>query len=103
MRPYPAVARGARVALVAPAGPLKIPADLDRAADNARALGWEPVVGPHARAKKMYFAGADEERLADLNDALRDDSIDAVWCLRGGYGAMRLLEGVDYDALRRRP
>jgi len=42
-------------------------------------------------------------RLADLNAALRDDSIDAVWCLRGGYGAMRLLETVDYDALRRRP
>src|SRR5881628_2263866 len=103
MRPYPAVASGARVALVAPAGPLTIPADLDRAVDNARALGWEPVVGTHARAKKMYFAGADKERLADLNDALRDDSTDAVWCLRGGYGAMRLLEGVDYAALSRRP
>jgi muramoyltetrapeptide carboxypeptidase len=103
MRPYPAITPGARVALVAPAGPLRIPADLDRAIDNARRLGWEPVVGEHARAKKMYFAGADEERLADLNGALHDDSIDAVWCLRGGYGAMRLLEGVDYEALRRRP
>jgi muramoyltetrapeptide carboxypeptidase len=103
MRPYPALTPGARVALVAPAGPLRIPGDLDRAVDNARRLGWEPVVGEHARAKKMYFAGADEVRLADLNGALRDDSIDAVWCLRGGYGAMRLLEGVDYDALRRRP
>jgi muramoyltetrapeptide carboxypeptidase len=103
MRPYPALKPGARVALVAPAGPLRIPTDLDRAVENARTLGWEPVVGAHARAKKMYFAGADDERLADLNEALRDDTMDAVWCLRGGYGAMRLLEGVDYDALRRRP
>jgi muramoyltetrapeptide carboxypeptidase len=103
MRPYPAIPAGARVALVAPAGPLKIPADLDRAIENVRTFGWEPVVGANARARHLYFAGTDDERLADLNTAFRDDSIDAVWCLRGGYGAMRLLAGVDYDALRRRP
>jgi muramoyltetrapeptide carboxypeptidase len=103
MRPYPALAPGARVALVAPAGPLRIPVDLDRAMQNARRLGWEPVVGEHARAREMYFAGLDALRLADMNTALRDDSIDAVWCLRGGYGAMRLLEALDYDALRRHP
>src|SRR5438093_4906354 len=103
MRPYPRLEAGARVALVAPAGPLRIPIDLDRAMDNARTLGWERVIGEHVRAKKMYFAGADEERLSDLNAAIRDDSIDAVWCLRGVYGAMGLLEGVDYSALRRRP
>ena len=103
MRSYPAIIPGARVALVAPAGPLKLPADLDRAIENVRSLGWEPVVGEHARSRHLYFAGTDDDRLADLNAALRDDDIDAVWCLRGGYGAMRLLEGVDYDALRRRP
>src|SRR5437867_1617106 len=103
MRSYPAITPGARVALVAPAGPLKLPADLDRAIENVRALGCEPVVGEHARSRHFYFAGTDDDRLADLNGALRDDDIDAVWCLRGGYGAMRLLEGVDYDALRRRP
>lgn len=103
MRPYPALTPGARVALVAPAGPLRIPADLDRAVANAQKLGWEPVLGEHVREREMYFAGLDAKRLADLNGALRDDSVDAVWCLRGGYGAMRLLEGIDYDALRRRP
>lgn len=103
MRPYPILAAGARVALVAPAGPLKLPADLDRALANAATLGWEPVVAEHARERHTYFAGMDEQRLGDLNRALRDDTIDAVWCLRGGYGAMRLLEGVDYAALKRRP
>jgi muramoyltetrapeptide carboxypeptidase len=71
--------------------------------ENARKMGWEPVVGAHARDRHFYFAGADAGRLEDFNAALRDDTVDAVWCLRGGYGAMRLLEGVDYDALRRRP
>ena len=103
MHPYPKLASGARVALVAPAGPLRLPNDLERATGNARTLGWEPVVGEHAREKHFYFAGADDERLHDFNSALRDDNIDAIWCLRGGYGAMRLLEGIDYAALKRRP
>ena len=103
MRPYPSVTPGARVALIAPAGPLSLPADIDRAMANARTLGWEPVIGEHAREKHTYFAGHDDERLSDLNTALRDDSIAVLWCLRGGYGAMRLLEGVDYAALRNTP
>jgi muramoyltetrapeptide carboxypeptidase len=98
----PALAPGARVALVAPAGPLSAD-DVARAAANARAFGWEPAVGRHALDRADYFAGRDADRLADLNAALADPAVDAVWCLRGGYGAMRLLDGVDYAALARRP
>jgi muramoyltetrapeptide carboxypeptidase len=103
MRSYSPLAPRARVALVAPAGPLKLPIDLDRALENAEKLGWEPVVGNNAKSRHTYFAGTDAERLADLNHALRDDTIDGVWCLRGGYGAMRLLQSLDFDALRSRP
>ena len=99
----PVLTAGARVALVAPAGPLRGEEDLARAIGNVRALGWEPVVGAHALARHGYFAGGDENRLADLNAALADPAIDGIWCLRGGYGTMRLLDGVDYAALRRRP
>ncbi|HEU4628400.1 MAG TPA: LD-carboxypeptidase [Gemmatimonadaceae bacterium] len=99
----PSLAPGARVALVAPAGPLSGPEDVERGAANARALGWEPAVGRYVLARHGYLAGGDEERLADLQWALRDASIDGVWCLRGGYGTMRLLDALDYDALRRRP
>ncbi len=100
---YPTVGAGARVALIAPAGPISIPKDLDRARRNAKTLGWDVVLGDNVREKEGYFAGSDEERLADLNAAIRDDTIDAIWCLRGGYGAMRLLDGLDYDTLKRRP
>lgn len=103
MRPHPPIKPGSRVALVAPAGPLRVPTDLDKALENARAFGWEAVVGKNARERHAYFAGTDEERLSDFNAALRDDSIAAIWCLRGGYGAMRLLEGVDFAALKRKP
>jgi muramoyltetrapeptide carboxypeptidase len=99
----PRLSRGSRIALVAPAGPLLERDDIHRAAALCRALDYEPVVAPNAGAHYGYFAGADADRLADLNAALRDPAIDAVWCIRGGYGVTRILDGVDFDALVRRP
>ena len=99
----PTLAPGARVALVAPAGPLRDQQDLDRSIANVSSFGWVAVPGDNVLERDGYLAGSDDHRLADLNRFLRDDSIDAIWCIRGGYGAMRLLEAVDYDALSRRP
>ncbi len=50
-----------------------------------------------------YLAGDDDERLTELNHYLRSDDIDAFFFARGGYGAMRILDGVDYDAIRANP
>jgi muramoyltetrapeptide carboxypeptidase len=97
------LAAGARVALVAPAGPLVESEELPRARENARALGWETFVAPHATDRLGYLAGEDRDRLDDINHALRDPKIDALWCLRGGYGIIRILPGIDYDALDRSP
>lgn len=97
------LAAGARVALVAPAGPLRKPEELPRAQQNARTLGWDAVVTPHATDQLGYLAGEDRDRLDDINHALRDPNIDALWCLRGGYGMIRILPGIDYDALSSSP
>jgi muramoyltetrapeptide carboxypeptidase len=94
---------GAHVALLAPAGPLQKPEDLPRAQENTRTLGWEPIVGQHAREREGYLAGHDRERLNDLNRAIRDPKIEAIWCIRGGYGMIRILDKIDYDALSRTP
>ncbi|MBA3890067.1 MAG: LD-carboxypeptidase [Gemmatimonadaceae bacterium] len=99
----PRLAAGARVALIAPAGPLAGDDDLDRAVEQSRALGWEPLIGDHAAGRHTYFSGDDAQRLHDLNAAIAHDAIDGIWCLRGGYGVMRLLDGIDYDMLRRHP
>ena len=98
----PALAPGARVALVAPAGPLA-PGAVDRAVERVRSWGFEPVVGGSARGRHGYLSAPDETRVADLNAVLRDAAVDAVWCLRGGYGTMRILDDVDWEALLRRP
>jgi muramoyltetrapeptide carboxypeptidase len=103
MRLPPPLAAGSRVALVAPSGPLLDATDLDRAIENTHSFGWEAVVGDHVRERDGYLAGNDESRRADLNRFAADESIDAIWCIRGGYGAMRLLNSLDYTAWRDRP
>ncbi|MDX2191733.1 MAG: LD-carboxypeptidase [Gemmatimonadales bacterium] len=99
----PLLAPGARVALVAPAGPLLELDDVRRAEELVRALGWEPVTAANASNRWLWFAGTDDDRLNGLNAALRAATIDAIWCLRGGYGMTRILDRVDFAALRRRP
>jgi muramoyltetrapeptide carboxypeptidase len=94
---------GSRIALIAPAGPLLERDDLIRAQALCRALGYEPQLGTNAYKRHGYLAGTDDERLADLNAALADPEISAIWCIRGGYGSIRLLDRVDYTALSRHP
>ena len=99
----PRLGPGARVALVAPAGPLRDEGDLERAVSNVRSFGWEAVPGRAVMQRDGYFAGPDAARAADLNRALEDKTIDAIWFLRGGYGCTRILSEINYEAIKRRP
>jgi hypothetical protein len=75
--------------MVCPSGPLGTPHELERAVANAESLGWRVSVGEHALARTGYLAGDDAQRADDFVRAMLDDEIDGIWCLRGGYGAMR--------------
>jgi muramoyltetrapeptide carboxypeptidase len=99
----PRLIAGNRVALVSPAGPPLDRDDLTRAEALCRALGYDPVLGKSAYARHGYMAGTDEERLRDLNGALADPTIHAIWCIRGGYGSLRLLDQVNYTEMARQP
>jgi muramoyltetrapeptide carboxypeptidase len=99
----PLLAAGAHVALVSPAGPFRDDAELDRARANVERFGWEPVVMTNARARDGYLAGSDEQRARDINSAIADPDIQAIWCLRGGYGAMRILDALDYAGMQESP
>ena len=101
LRP-PRLAAGKRVALIAPAGPVT-EERVQGALARCGALGLEPVLGASARERTAYFAGPDPLRAADLQAAIDDRAIDAIWALRGGYGAMRLLPSVSFAPLRARP
>lgn len=96
LAPCPA---GARVAIVAPAGPIGAER-LARGCDLLRSLGLEPVVARHVLGPATgYLAAGDRQRAADLEEAWLDPGIHAVLCARGGYGSARLLELVDWAKL----
>jgi muramoyltetrapeptide carboxypeptidase len=100
---HPNVLRaGDAVALVSPAGPLS-ESRVQAAVQELTSWGLRPRVYPHALDTHSFYAGTDEHRVADLNDALADPEIRAVLCNRGGYGAQRILAHIDYDAVRRDP
>lgn len=101
----PALRPRDRVAVVAPGGPLTgdEASDLDRGIGVLRAWGLHPVIMPHVHAQHGHLAGTDEQRLADLNEALTDRWFRGVFVARGGYGTTRILDGVDWDALVRDP
>lgn len=93
---------GARIAVVSPSGP--VTADrLDAGLDVLRGWGLEPVEAPHAREihpELDYLAGTDEARARDLQEAWCDPAVDAVICARGGYGVHRMVDLVDWAAMR---
>jgi muramoyltetrapeptide carboxypeptidase len=99
----PRLREGSRVALVAPAGPMA-PERVDIALQRCHDYGLQPVLGAAARGRHgAYLAASDEERLHDLQQAIDDPDIGAVWALRGGYGTMRLLAGLDLARLAASP
>lgn len=100
----PPLQAGDKIAVVAPSGPAD-PVRLERGCSVLRGLGLDVVVGEHAldRAPLRYLAGSDADRAADLQDAWCDPRIAAVLCARGGYGAARVLDHLDWAALRETP
>ncbi len=84
---------GARLAIVAPSGPF----DRERFEAGLAVLRSRYEVGfdEGIFSRTGYFAGADERRLEELREAIRSPEIDAIVCARGGYGATRLLPGLE--------
>ena len=66
-------------------------------------LGFKAVIDDTCRAQYGYLSGTDAERAAAVNRMFADDRVDAVVCMRGGYGVHRMLDGVDFDVIRRNP
>ncbi|MGW8948993.1 S66 peptidase family protein [Streptomyces sp. NPDC055709] len=98
----PRLVPGDRIAVVSPSGP--VPAErLEAGLDILRGWDLEPVVMPHVldeHPRLGYLAGADEARARDLEQAYVDPSVSAVMCARGGYGAQRMVDLVDWAAIR---
>lgn len=65
--------------------------------------GYKVKLSKHVLDNYNGYAGCDDDRAEDLNDFFKDDEVDAVVCSRGGYGAVRILDRLDYDAIKNNP
>ncbi|MFH6770477.1 LD-carboxypeptidase [Gaetbulibacter aestuarii] len=100
----PYLKQGDTVAIVAPSGILKNKEhDIDLAERLLRSWGLHPVLGENLFSKDHHFAGTDAERTEDFQKALDDPSIKAIWCARGGYGSVRILDHLDWTTFKKHP
>jgi len=95
---------GDTVAIVAPSGILKSrEGEIQQAIALLNKWGLNAKLGDNVFNKANHFAGTDQERCEDFQNALDDSSISAIWCARGGYGTVRILDKLDYSKFRKEP
>ncbi len=94
--------KGDTVALIAPASSAPHEA-LQKAIKSIEFFDLVPKLYPSCISKQGYLAGCDSVRASDLNNAFCDPAVQGIFCLRGGYGTMRLLNLLDYDRIRKNP
>jgi muramoyltetrapeptide carboxypeptidase len=98
----PPTGPGDRIGVAALSGPVD-PQRLERGLDELRALGFEPVLAANAASRHGLFAGTDAERLAGFHRLAAERDLPAILFTRGGHGVLRVLPGIDWELLRRRP
>ncbi len=76
---------------------------IEHASEYLTSLGLVVEIAPHAFDSWGYLAGRDDDRLADINDALREPRVRAIFATRGGKGAYRIADRLDFDAARSDP
>jgi len=89
--------------MVAPSAAPNEPERIRFAIDTVESLGFKVKPGAHLYDRVGYLAGSDAARAADLNAMFADDGVDAIWCVRGGYGASRILPALDYALMQQKP
>ena len=93
------------IQLIAPAShvPNLKKQDLEYLAKQLEKLGYRLCYTKHLFEKKYFWAGSDQTRLTDLEEAFSNPQVDAILALRGGEGSMRLLDKIDYAKIKKHP
>lgn len=94
--------KGDTIGVVAPSSTM--PKELlEKGVENLQAMGYKVVLSKNILNKFECYSATDNERAEDINTMFKNDKIDAIICVRGGYGAIRILEKLDYDAIKSNP
>lgn len=94
--------KGATIGIVAPASCTTYEKVLE-AKKNIEKMGYKVVLGECTQKKWYSYAGTDEERAREINSFFEDKNIDAIMCMRGGYGCNRIIELIDFQIIKENP
>lgn len=94
---------GDTIGFIAPSGAVRTEGTIERAVKETERMGFKVKVGESCGKAYGYLSGTDEVRARDLNRMFLDDEVDAIFCLKGGYGTMRILDKIDYEAVAAHP
>ena len=94
--------KGDLVAIVATARKINRE-ELQFAAELLESWGLNVVFGKTIGLACNQYAGDDNDRMLDLQHAMNEDSIKAIWCARGGYGTVRIIDGLDFTPFLNNP
>ena len=94
--------KGDTVAIIAPSSGAD-DGQFAKAIQNMIDLGFKPKLGKYAKEINGFLAGTDAQRVEDIHWAFSNKEIDAVWCVRGGYGLSRILPQIDYALIKKNP
>lgn len=97
--------QGDKIAVISPAGAVEA-FQLEKGIEMIKSKGYEPVLGENLYTKfsnGYNYAGTEQERLKDINWALNDNEVSAVWASRGGYGCQHLIEHLDIKGFIKNP
>ena len=101
----PAVREGTTIGITAPASPTS-PWEIRHSVRMFKRMGFKVIVGDTIEKRKSsarYLSAPDEERADEFMNFVNDPEVGCILCGRGGYGSMRILSMIDYDAIRRNP
>lgn len=76
---------------------------IEKGVNYLEKLGYKIEIGENVGKTHGYLAGTDEERLNDLHSMFQNKDVKAIFCVRGGYGAGRLLDKIDYKLIKKNP
>jgi len=99
----PRLRKGDLIGLIAPASTPSSEEKIYKGAEYLEKSGYRVKYGKHIRTVYGYLAGSDNERSADFNEMVHDNTVKAIFAVRGGYGTPRILQMIDYHALKTNP
>lgn len=96
------LSRGDTIGLISPASPENIEA-IQKAILFLKNEGFNVIEGKHLYDRWGYLAGKDKDRAADVMEMFKNEAVDMILCIRGGYGSSRILPYIDYNVIKRNP